>query len=218
MNRTAWGVRVFAGVAVGVSLLTGAAAADAQGVPSPANSTAPANIALMGSLSGVPGPQGTFEVIIRDLANNPVGGAKVVVDLSGAWDLFVCAAPLDPEATVDCVHARVSKHTDLTGRVRFTLVGGSIGSTPSHSPHNYGAIYWEGQLIARPTVAAYDLDGAGGVGANDLAIWLEDFGSQQDIERGDYDGSGALGANDLSLWLQTYGSLTNLESCATHCP
>ena len=62
--------------------LAGAGPVRAQGVPSPANSTAPQTIALVGATAGVPaqGP-GAFEVVIRDLANNPLPGVTVTVDL-----------------------------------------------------------------------------------------------------------------------------------------
>lgn len=81
-----------------------------------------------------------------------------------------------------------------------------------------GRILWDGRFIGAPTVAAYDLDGSHGVGANDLSVWLDDFGSTLDIGRGDYAGSGFIGANDLSMWLSVFGSATSLESCAASCP
>lgn len=199
-------------------LIPGGAGALAQIVPSPATSTVPAVIALVGSTNGVPAPQGEFEVVIRDLANNPVPGAAVCVDLSHAYDLHFCIDPLDPVVTMDCANKRVCKRTDAAGRARFTLLGGSIARPAARSPHNAGRIFWEGMLIGLPTVSAYDLDGTNGVGANDLSLWLEDFGMQADIGRGDYDASGALGANDLSLWLQVFGSGASLESCTTACP
>jgi hypothetical protein len=194
--------------------------ARAQGVPSPANSTVPAMIALVGATNGVPADaKGAFEVTIRDLANNPVAGAPVIVDLSNLPELHLCADPLDPDAIVDCAMKRVTKHTDALGRVRFTLLGGSVSDPPVRSPHGSGRIHWGGvMLIGAPTVAAYDLDGANGVGVNDLSLWLEDFGTGLDIGRGDYDGSGHLGVNDLSLWLGVFGSNACLESCAAACP
>lgn len=190
----------------------------AQGVPSPANSTAPSYIALMGRTGGAVSPLGGFEVVVRDLANNPVAGARIVVDLGLCTDLHLCADPQEAGTTVDCVNRRVSRLTDAAGQAHFTLLGGSVGVTADRSPHHMGRIFWEGKLIAAPTVAAYDLDGANGLGVNDLSVWLDDFGSTLDIGRSDYDGSGSVGANDLSFWLAVFGSDTCLESCTTACP
>jgi hypothetical protein len=192
--------------------------ASAQGVPSPANSTTPALISLMGHTGGVASTYGAFDVIVRDLANNPLGGQRVFVDLSLCPDLHLCTDPNDPGTTVDCAGSRASRITDATGRAHFTLLGGSIGVSTGLSSRNMGRILWDGHLLGAPTVAAYDLDGANGVGVNDLSVWLADFGSAQVIGRDDYDGSGALGVNDLSLWLTVFGSNTCLGSCAASCP
>jgi hypothetical protein len=67
-------------------------------------------------------------------------------------------------------------------------------------------------------VSTFDLDGAGGVGANDLSIWLADFGSGEPHARSDYDGSGAVGAADLSEWLGVFAAGTSTQSCTTSCP
>ena len=214
--RLIGGVRPWLGLLCAVPLWV--APVQALGVPSPANSTAPSLITLMGRSAGVVSPLGAFDVVVRDLANNPVGGARVIVDLGLCADLHLCADPQEPGTTVDCVNRRASRLTDATGRAHFTLLGGSIGMSTAWLPHHMGRIFWEGQLIAAPTVAAYDLDGANGVGANDLSVWLDDFGSALDIGRSDYDGSGVVGVNDLSLWLTVFGSATSLESCASTCP
>lgn len=191
----------------------------AQVVPSPANSTAPATIALVGATAGVPAHGlGAFEVIIRDLANNPLPGVTVTVDLSNATEMHLCADVTDPDAVTDCVHSRVSKRTDAAGSVRFTLLGGSDGAPVSRAARNAGRIDWNGTLVAMPNVVAYDLDGVNGVGINDLSVWLEDFGGGLNPGRGDYDGSGAVGVNDLSLWLAVFGSGSCLESCGVRCP
>ena len=76
------------------TLLTAAAlvvaSAAMAGVPSETNSTKPACISLVGSVAGVPDAAGTFTVIVRDLANNPLNGASVVIDLANAGDLAIC--------------------------------------------------------------------------------------------------------------------------------
>jgi len=183
-----------------------------------ANSTTPACISLVGSSGGVAATSGAFVVVVRDLANNPVAGATVVIDLSAAPDLSICADQLDAAATVDCAHKTVAKTTALDGSVHFTVLGGSNGGGNAVTLLGGGKIFANGTLLQTPTVSAYDLDGSGGVGANDLSAWLGDFGSGNPFGRSDYDCSGGIGANDLSLWLNAFGSGTMATSCGASCP
>jgi hypothetical protein len=205
------------------TLLTAAgllvASAAMAGVPSPGNSTTPGCITLVGSLAGVPdAAAGQFTVVVRDLANNPLNGASVVIDLSNANDIAICDDQLDVNALVNCAAKTTRKFTDVTGSVTFTVLGGSNGAGNASTLLNGARIYANGTLIASPTAAAYDLDGASGVGANDLSAWLTDFGSGQPYGRSDYDCSGTIGANDLSLWLTEFGAGTSAASCAVACP
>jgi len=189
------------------------------GLPGGFNSSAPQCITLVGSRAGVPdAAAGSFTVEVRDLANNPVAGAAVVIDLSGATDMSLCADQLDPTASVDCANKTVKKFTGANGSVNFTVLGASNGGGNATTLLHGGKIFANGTLIASPTVAAYDLDGSGGVGANDLAAWLNDFGSGNNFGRCDYDCSGGIGANDFSFWLTEFGFGTSTESCASHCP
>lgn len=185
--------------------------------PSPANDTAPACISLVGTLGSTPAAIGQFTVVCRDLANNPMPGARVVIDLSACPELFICADQLDPAATVDCAHKTVSKLTAADGSVQFTIVGGSTGGG-GVTLLGGGRIFKNGGLIQTPTVSAYDLDGTNGLGANDLSLWLSDFGSGIPYGRSDYDCSGGVGANDFSLWLNAFGSGAMAQSCVSHCP
>lgn len=193
-------------------------AASVHAEPSPANDIAPSCISLVGAFGSTPAPAGGFVVICRDLANNPMAGATVVIDLSGCSDLFICADQMDPAATVECAHKTVSKLTAADGSVHFDILGGSTGGGTAVTLLGGGRIFKNGTLIQSPTVSAYDLDGSGGVGANDLSAWLGDFGSGQTFGRSDYDCSGNLGANDLSLWLGVFGSGAMSQSCVSQCP
>jgi len=186
--------------------------------PSPANDTTPACISLVGATGTTAAPAGQFVVICRDLANNLQPGMNVVIDLSGCPELFICADQLDPAATVNCLNKTVSKVTGADGSVHFDVLGGSTGSGNAVTLLNGGRIYKNGTLIQSPTVSAFDLDGSGGVGANDMSAWLGDFIITLPFGRSDYDCSGSVGANDLSIWLGVFGSQTMAESCASHCP
>lgn len=198
--------------------LFGAPAATAQ-IPSPANSTVPPCISLVGSVGGVPDAAGTFTVTVRDLANNPMIGAAVEIDLSNCPDLGLCQNQLDPNVTLACLPKTALKVTNAFGQATFILLGGS-NNAAGITGANAGRIRANGILIGSPTVSAYDLDGAGNpaVGANDLGWWLFDFASGNYYGRSDYDCSGNIGANDLSLWLARFGSGASAgPSCVPKC-
>lgn len=190
-------------------------------VPSPGNSTIPSFIMLVGQNgAGVADPAGDFTVTVRDIANNPVPGTLVTLDFANAPGLFVCIDPGQPGVSVSCAtgHPVVTKVTDAEGKVTMTLIGGSdpLRSAPAlQSVAIFDAI----QLLGNVRLAALDLDGSGGVGANDLAFWLGDFASSAQPSRADYDGSGVVGANDLSIWLGRFGTGASAAGCAgSRCP
>jgi hypothetical protein len=193
------------------------ASAAMAGVPSAVNSTSPACISLVGSLAGAPDAAGQFTVTVRDLANNPLNGASVVIDLAGCGDLAICDDQLDVDALVNCGAKTTRKFTDALGNVTFIVLGGSNGSGNGTSGFNAGKIFANGTLIKSPTVSAYDLDNSSGVGANDLSAWLADFGAGG-LGRSDYDCSSDIGANDLSMWLVLFGAGTSASSCGASCP
>lgn len=195
-----------------------AASAAMAGVPSAANSSTPGCIALVGSTTSIPDVVGAFTVIVRDLSNNPINGASVVVDLSGCLDLHICSDQLDANALVNCAAKTTRKFTDGTGTVGFTVLGGSNGSGNASTLLNGGKIYANGTLIGSPTAAAFDLDGGSGVAINDLSAWLVDFGSGINYGRSEYDCNGSVGINDLSLWLIEFGSGGSSASCSVACP
>jgi len=189
------------------------------GLPPENNSVIPQCFSLVGSSGGVAAQgAGGFTVIVRDLANNPIPHAHVVVDLSGHSDLILCANQLDPLVDVDCANKRVGKYTDQSGRATFVLLGGSTGAGHGVTLTGGSRIYEDGVLLGSPNVSTFDLDGTSGVGANDLSTWLSDFGSGISYGRSDYDCSESSGANDLSLWLTAYGSGAQAESCGARCP
>ncbi len=188
--------------------------------PSPGNSTVPACTYLVGSSGGVPATAaGKFTVTVRDLANNPVVGAHVVVDLSGCPDLHICADQLDPAVDIDCANKRVGKFSDQNGMANFTLLGGSNGGA-AVTLLGGAKIYENGTLIGSPTIGAFDLDGSRGVGINDLSVWITDFGTfgNPAFGRSDYDCSGSVGINDLSVWLTAFGRGDQTQSCGATCP
>jgi hypothetical protein len=193
-----------------------AASAAMAGVPSAANSTTPSCVPLVGSSAGVPDAFGTITVVVRDLANNPLSGASVVVDISGCTELALCDDQLDANALVVCASQTTRKFTDGLGSVSFIVLGG--GSGPAATLLGGGKIFANGTLIASPTVNAYDENGIGGLGAADLSAFLGDFASGNPFGRSDFDCSGALGAADLSKWLTLFAGGTSTASCGSQCP
>jgi len=205
-----------------LAALTFAITPPARGdVSSPANSTTPHCISVVGhDASGVPDPIGEFTVINRDLANQTIKNALIVVDFSDCPELRLCADQHQPGVIVDCSNRSVRRFTDANGRATFRVAGWVVAtSAPPVAPYNRAKIYAEGVLLGTPSIQIYDLDG-NGLGAADLSVWLEDFFSGNNLHRGDYDCSGSLGANDLSQWLTAYfanGSPANCSS-AEVCP
>jgi hypothetical protein len=204
---------------VGVLVLLSAPPVSASPASS-ANSTVPMHITLVGSRAGAPDATGSFTVVVRDLANNPLNHQNVVVDLSGCTDLAICSDQLDPAATVNCAAKTVGKFSDVTGSVSFTLVGASNGTGNATTLLGGARVYANGVLLRLPTASAFDLDGVNGVGIDDLSVWLSDFGAPGNpaFGRSDFDGDGKIDINDLSLWVTAYGAGGSVQGCVATCP
>ena len=181
--------------------------------------TAPSAVRLVGTNGGVPDRvAGEFQIVIRDFVNNPTPGASVVIDLSGTPDVVLCAEQADPNALTSCPGHSVLKFTDGLGQVTFTLLGSSTGASDPAATGLPARIFANGVLVREISVSTFDLDGASGVGATDLSIWLTDFGSDTYHQRSDFDASGGDGANDLSEWLTMFGAGGSTQSCGASCP
>jgi pimeloyl-ACP methyl ester carboxylesterase len=188
-------------------------------LPSVANSATPASIRLVGALGGVPDAvAGQFKIVVNDIGDRPINECLIVIDLSNCADLTICSDQSDPNALTNCAAKTVRKFTNALGEVTFTLLGGSTGAGHASSLANSARIFGNGELLGTPSVSSFDLDGAGGVGAGDLSVWLADFGSGVNWARSDFDGSGTVGAGDLSEWLAVFGSGASTQSCTSSCP
>jgi hypothetical protein len=202
-------------VASGAVLFSGTRAS-AEGGPC-VFSSFPGWIELVGTTNGVP-PDMAFTIEARDAANHaPIPYAVITIDLSACDDLVLCEDQLDEDVTVDCENRKLSKVADVNGIVLFHYVlGRSTGGAASSAPLS-ARIYANSCLITEINAMTFDLDGQGGIGANDLQKWFTDFGGNW--MRSDYDGSGTVGSNDLSLWLSAWaGPGYYSESCSAACP
>jgi hypothetical protein len=187
--------------------------------PGPINATVPAMIPIVGhDAAGVPDPIGEFTVSVRDLANNPVAGAAIVIDFSQCTELRLCASDHDPNVIVDCANRRVMRTADASGTARFRVMGWSTaGPAGPGAPYNSAHIFADGVLLNHPSVAIHDLD-TGGLGAQDLSRWLADFFSGQNLARDDYDATQTVGVSDLSMWLKAYFAAGSPANCSPEGP
>jgi pimeloyl-ACP methyl ester carboxylesterase len=204
-------------VVVTVALLLATTASASP--PSAANSTTPSAIRLVETNGTSPdAATGGFSIVIRGLAHNPISNASVTIDFSNCPDVDLCGDQMDAAATVTCASRTVRKITNATGEVQFVLLGHSHGSANAAMATERARIFANGVLLGEPATSEFDLDGVSAVGANDLSVWLTDFGSNLNPTRSDYDASGAVTANDLSVWLTVFGAGGSVQSCVTTCP
>jgi hypothetical protein len=198
-----------------------AASAAFASVPSPANSTVPPCISLVGDDgAGTIDGDGEFTVTVRDLANFPINNSLVVVDLSNCSGLVLCDNN-ELGFTVDCGTQTVRGFTGAGGTITFRVKGhanNSGGNVAPYSAYNCARIFADGVLLGSPSVAAYDHDGSG-MGAADLSAWLGDFFGGNDPSRSDYDCTGSpLGASDLSRWLDVFFDVNANGPSNNNCP
>jgi len=216
---------------VACGVLLGATVAMA-GVPSPGNSTSPTRINLVGfagSLadSGTGGLIGNtitkVQVIVRDLANNPVAGSTVVFDFSSCVtsagkDVKVSDTQHYQGLAVACATKRVTGFSDATGTATFVIEGGGAAGATAHTV-GCGKIYADNVLLTPGGIGVgmYNLDGLGAVGGADLSLFAADaFSATPNEDRSDYDGSGTVGGGDLSLFASIVfgsGSLSSGAAC-----
>ena len=193
-------------------------AARAHAVPSPANSTVPTHMLLVGRSSDLADTtSGAFLVVVHDLANVPVVNSTVEVRILNCPGARLSSQSYAPGSTIRCGTAGVLRTTDVHGEARFTLVGGGTpGSPPGAGP--CVQVFAGGVILGTATLAYVDLDGTGGAGSNDISLWLGDFALNEPIGRSDYDGDSTVSANDLSIWLGIWGAGGSAESAASYCP
>ena len=193
-------------------------AARAHAVPSPANSTVPTHMLLVGRSSDLADTTaGALLVVVRDAANVPVANSTVEVRILNCPGARLSSQSYDPGSTIRCGTYGVLRTTDNHGEARFTLVGGGTpGSPPGGGP--CVQVFASGVPLGTATLAYVDLDGAGGTGSNDVSLWLADFALNEPIGRSDFDGDTTLSANDLSLWLGIWGAGGSAQSPTSYCP
>jgi len=187
-------------------------------VPSPANSSVPSAVWFVGrDGSGDPDPAGQFTIEVRNLANQPMPNAVVVISFEDCGAVSMAASGYPVGITADCAPGArlVREATDANGRATFILPGAALqGGTQSAA---CALIFANGTPMGQLHVATADLDGSGGVGANDVSLWFGAFG-RNDASVGDLDASGSIDANDLSILFGIFGSGRQVATAGPLCP
>ena len=223
-------------------LVSGAAFA---AVPSPANSTVPNVIHLVGANGAgtVVDPVGNYTVVVKDLANNPVQNSSVVVDFSlcGIFDTNINTGQIHPGVTVDCPTKTVRGLTDATGTFTFRVRGAAHNVSAGNAPGNNtpcGRVYADGVLMKATVgvggatnlgtngiiVSTYNQNGANnpfdGFTAVDFSIFAGDFFSANYYTRSDYNGDGIKSPLDLSNLATVYFAMTvaSVGGSPSFCP
>jgi len=141
-----------------------------SGVPSPVNSTVPA------CLAACPYGDISFDVVVRDLANNPLAGSSVVIDFSQCPAAFICTLPgsaPDPY-TVNLADRTLTLVANGSGLAHFPLrVGGGCAA-------NTVRVFADGVLLAFRALASPDQDGDGFTSnflTNDASLFFAKLGT-----------------------------------------
>jgi hypothetical protein len=83
----------------------------------------PAFIRVVGTHGGVPDTIGTYTVVARDFARNPIPGAVVTLDFSSCPDLALCSVAAGG-AVLDCATRKVAAVTNAWGTAKIIVLGG----------------------------------------------------------------------------------------------
>ena len=194
--------RYFVAIAAVVAFALVAPGTSSAGVPQPSTSTVPTH--FVGSPDGLI----VTEVIVRDLAYNPLRNVWVTLDFSNCAGFDPC-----PMACTDCTtlpaNKIVARFTDAAGSARFDLRMGASGC-----PNQYNAfrVYGDGVILGSPSFASFDQDGDLSVTSVDVAQVQALVGST-DL-RADFDGDGAVTASDVAIAQAHLGATCALPSAA----
>lgn len=189
------------------------------GIPSAPNCTFPRIVPLVGHQGALAdSATGHFEIVVRDLANIPLGWVTVILELTDAAEFRIASDQLDPRLHVLCASRTVYTFADRDGVARFTLVGGGRYPPGPAVKNRALRVSIDGAPLATLPVCALDMNGSGGVALNDLQLWSADFFGSLHPTRADFDGDGLVGLRDLSLWAAVFFEGRSVQSADAYCP
>jgi len=156
----------------------------ASAVPSPSDSDVP------NCLIACPQGELLYQVVVRDLAHNPILGSNVTLDFA-ACPTFPYCGPTRAPYDVDPTNRRFSRTTGVGGVVDFNLaLRGTCGNITV-------AVFADGVLLKQVRLALMDQNGDGAVGSDDAAIATGKIGGGD--RSADVDCSGSITASDISI-------------------
>ncbi|MGH7725442.1 MAG: hypothetical protein ACREOU_08435 [Candidatus Eiseniibacteriota bacterium] len=182
-------------------------------VPDPRFSTCePVIVATSsGTPLGAPGEVGTlnvpgYEVVIRDVNNAPLAGRLVEIDFTRTTVRLYTAQ--SPGTTVDCARRVLAKSTGAGGLALFSPRFGGFENS------NLVRVYDKGELLCSIRARSTDIDAMGGTTAlGDLALFAQNFLSNQAAQETDFDVSGTTGLTDLVAFAAEFIRAQSSEYC-----
>jgi hypothetical protein len=178
--------------ALGLAALPGGAAGAPAAVPSPSNSVLPSTMSSC--------PDGTVltQVLVRDIANNPILGATVALDFSDCAAFQACDPPCDG-CGIDRPGHVVRLATNSTGLAFFDLrLGGACRGERVK-------VYADGLLLGSVPYAPIDQTGDLAIGDDDVAIVSGLLGTGE--TSADFNGDHVVDATDLAIVRSHLGSV-----------
>jgi len=212
-----------------------AANAAMASTPSAANSSCPAHINLVGSLTGAIDNDpnfAQFTITVRDLNNLPVNNSFVIIDFSACHGMQICSDQLQAGITAVCGFQQVRGFTSPGGTLTLS-VGGHANNTGTGNPSgdtdpNDGlagagcaTIQADGTpLKSAITVASFDENG-GGLIPSDQSCYLGDFfgvnngNIGRNPDRSDFDNSHTVIPSDQAIYLFMFFAGKSADNCGT---
>ncbi len=168
------------------------------GIPSPINSTVPP------CFFACPAGDLAFQIVVRDIGNNPIAGSTVVLDFADCPGFVVCPANGSELYIWDPATRWLRWFTDASGTVRFAIRGGGTCAA------GQVRVLADGVRMAMRSLASPDQDGSLLVDGADALHVNSLLGSADPTA--DLDCDGTVTNTDLSILTNQHGghSCTNV--------
>ena len=186
------------------------------------DSQVPCGIVLVGATAGIADARGEFIVVVYNLAHEPVPDCEVMIDFRACRpDIRIATVQPHPGLRVECDAngARVLATTDQNGTAVFRIVGAASAGPggPVAAGFKCATVYAGVATLGTINVAAFDLNGGGGVNPADLSLFLPDS-FDADVEgRSDYNCSNTVNPTDLSILILASLGAGSVHSGENYC-
>jgi hypothetical protein len=188
--------------------------------PFPGTSVVPPYIRLLTPRAGPQLPAAVYTVVVNDFFGFPLAGQTVTLDFTGCTQVGLASEQSYPGmAVASCAPPVLSAVTNGAGEARFYVNGSVLHRVPAGN--GVGCITvsagFPPVVLGTTTPSAYDEDGVNGLTANDLSLWLCDFGSGSYYGRSDYTGDGAITVQDLISWIDQFTRAAGTSRTGERC-